>query len=84
MSDKKTVVEHQPANLRFIVPRNEGVAELSYQLPDESRVHFVRTYVPPELRKQQLAEKLVRTGLAWAKECNKTVTTECWYVEKFL
>lgn len=84
MTTQQNEVVHDQPQSRFIVEREQGTAELSYELQDDSVIHFIKTFVPPELRKQQIAEKLVRTGLAWAKDNNKTVTTQCWYVEKFL
>ena len=31
-----------------------------------------------------LAEKLVRTGLAWANQQGLKIRASCWYVQKFL
>ena len=42
------------------------------------------TFVPESLRGQGIAEKLVRTGLAWAREQGYQIEASCWYVRRFL
>ena len=77
------MIEHQQEQQRFCFAIQEDLAELKYQL-NAPRIHFSSTYVPDSMRGQGIAEKLVRTGLAWAREQNYEITTSCWYVDKFL
>lgn len=78
-------VEHQPQQLRFISVVNGSQAELTYVMSsDYSRVDFDHTYVPFRLRGKGVAEVLVETGLAWAREQGYKIDASCWYVQKFL
>lgn len=64
-----------------------GQAVVDYQLksgPEGQYLDFTRTYVPPALRGQGLAEKLVRAALRWAKQQPYPITASCWYVARFL
>ncbi|PIP79398.1 MAG: N-acetyltransferase [Gammaproteobacteria bacterium CG22_combo_CG10-13_8_21_14_all_40_8] len=77
-------VEHQPQQSRFLVKLDSEEAVLQYELTNDTSVDFYRTYVPDSGRGQGIAEKLVRAGLAWAKEKGYKVEASCWYVKKFL
>lgn len=82
-------VEHQPERQRFIVHSEGQESVLQYRLEEtedggSGTVDFTRTYVPPELRGQGIAEALVRRGLSWAKEHDYDIEASCWYVSKFL
>lgn len=77
------MIEHQPQQQRFCVGTAKEEAVLTYQLTG-NQLHFTQTYVPDGLRGQGIAEKLVRTGLRWAREQGYDVTTSCWYVDRFL
>jgi predicted GNAT family acetyltransferase len=76
-------VEHQVAQQRFIIAYQGAEAVLAYRLNGQS-IDFYSTYVPPAFRGKGLAEKLVRTGLKWAKEQGYTIQASCWYVAKFI
>ena len=77
-------VIHNPDQQRFCVQFNSELAELNYQMVDEQTVNFTRTFVPESLRRQGIAERLVRAGLSWAKSANYHIVADCWYVERFL
>lgn len=77
------MIEHQPEQQRFSHGSQGDQAVLEYQL-NAPRIHFTSTYVPDSMRGQGIAEILVRTGLAWAREQNYEISTSCWYVDKFL
>lgn len=77
------MVEHQPENSRFVCEKDGHECVLDYAL-DGSTIDFNHTFVPSELRGQGLAEKIVRTGLAWAKEQDYSIQASCSYVAKFL
>ena len=85
------ITHHHDKNC-FILSVEEGVdlageanqAVLEYQLLADHGIDFTRTFVPNEFRGKGYAEKLVRKGLAWAKEEGFSVQASCWYVAKFL
>ncbi len=74
---------HQEWHQRFVLTGDGEQAQLDYQRAGNT-INFTNTFVPPELRGQGLAEKLVRHGLAWAKAQDLTIYASCWYVKKFL
>ncbi|MGS0681050.1 GNAT family N-acetyltransferase [Shewanella sp. 125m-7] len=81
---------HLADESRFVINLDGAQAVLAYELFDNSadpsapRCNFNNTYVPPELRGKGLAEKLVRSGLRWAKSQGFEIEASCWYVQKFL
>lgn len=77
------MIDHQSESQRFCIHQSGAEAVLAYQL-NEHRIHFTHTYVPDSMRGQGVAEKLVRTGLNWAREQGYEITTSCWYVDKFM
>lgn len=77
-------VIHQPEQARFIVMLGEQEARLEYNLLPRRGIDFTFTYVPEPLRGRGIAEKLVRTGLAWAREQGFEIEASCWYVRRFL
>ncbi len=80
-------VQHLANAHKFVIQKDGDEAVLAYRLSgagDKPGVNFYSTYVPPAFRGQGLAEKLVRSGLAWAKEEGLQVEASCWYVAKFL
>jgi predicted GNAT family acetyltransferase len=76
-------VIHQLQNQKFIVQKDGQEAILAYSL-EANQIDFYSTFVPPEFRGQGIAEKLVRTGVAWAKEQGYELHASCWYAAKFL
>ncbi len=80
-------VQHLVKDHKFVINRDGGEAVLAYRLSgqgDKASVNFYSTYVPPDLRGKGLAEKLVRSGLHWAREQGFHIEASCWYVAKFL
>lgn len=77
-------IEHQPEQLRFIVEIDAQESRLEYQLKPGNVIDFTHTFVPPALRGHGIAEKLVRGGLAWAREQGFEIQAGCWYVRLFL
>lgn len=59
-------------------------ATLKYMMLSDHEVDFTSTYVPPALRNQGLAEKLVHAALKWAQENQYKMVASCWYVDRFL
>jgi len=85
-SDKNCFILTLEKSLGTKNPTGEENAEaiLEYRLLPNQAIDFTRTYVPNEFRGKGLAEKLVRQGLAWAKQQELTIQASCWYVDKFL
>lgn len=77
-------IEHQPEHNRFVADIDGQQALLEYRLLAGRRIDFSYTFVPPLLRGRGIAEKLVRTGLAWAREQGLGMQASCWYVQRFL
>lgn len=83
---------HEPENKRFIIPLDgDEPAELNYAIstdhsrdPGRTVVDFTRTFVPPAHRNKGLAEKLVRHGIAWARDRDCRMEASCSYAAKFL
>ena len=78
------IISHQPELHRFISRVDDEEALLEYRLLPDNGIDFTRTFVPEALRGQGIAEKLVRTGIAWAREQEYEVQASCWYVKRFL
>lgn len=81
-------IQHLPDQQRFTLAVGDSVAVLEYRLfalhDGTKAVDFSSTWVPPVLRSQGLAERLVREALRWAKEEGLSVHASCWYAAKFL
>jgi len=75
---------HQPEQYRFVSMIDNQEARLEYELLPRHAINFTYTFVPESLRGRGIAEKLVRTALAWAKEQGFTMEASCWYVRRFL
>lgn len=80
-------VQHLPDEQRFVIFYEGSEALLAYRLfknGAQAAIDFNSTYVPPEFRGKGLAEKLVRTGIKWAKEQGYELHASCWYAAKFI
>lgn len=80
-------IVHLTTEQKFIIRQGGDVAELAYRTFADgahTKVNFYSTYVPPAHRGKGLAEALVRTGLAWAREQGYQIEASCWYVAKFI
>lgn len=72
---------------RFVLDCDGTHAVLDYVLSNRANltvIDFTHTFVPPECRGKGLAEKLVRTGIKWAKEQGYELQASCWYAAKFI
>jgi predicted GNAT family acetyltransferase len=76
-------IVHQPEKHRFVVEKDGEEAVLAYRLNGNS-IDFTSTYVPESIRKQGIAEQLVRHGIAWAKSQSFNMNASCWYAAKFI
>jgi len=77
-------VVHQPGKHRFVSSSGAEESVLEYTLLPGNVIDFKRTFVPESMRGQGIAEKLVRTGLRWAREQDYEMTASCWYVKRIL
>ena len=82
-----TDVQHAVNEQRFIIVHEGEEAVLAYRLFNQdgkTAIDFTSTFVPPAFRGHGFAEKLVRTGLKWAKQQGYEIQASCWYVAKFI
>jgi predicted GNAT family acetyltransferase len=81
-------VSHYPDQNRFVLEYEGAQAVLQYNLSSSQQgitaIDFNSTFVPPAFRGKGLAEKLVRTGIKWAKEQGYELHASCWYAAKFI
>jgi predicted GNAT family acetyltransferase len=77
-------VIHQPDKQRFVASSGGEESVLEYTLLPDNAIEFKRTFVPESMRGQGVAEKLVRTGLRWARGQGYEMTASCWYVRRIL
>jgi len=77
-------IDHQPEHFRFVSVVDEQLARLEYELMPGNGINFTYTFVPEPLRGRGIAERLVRTGLAWAQQQGFEIEASCWYVRRFL
>ena len=77
-------VTHQPDQQRFVAVLEGQESVLEYRLLPDHGIDFTHTFVPESLRGQGIAEKLVRTGIGWAREQGFEMTASCWYVSRIL
>ena len=77
-------VIHEPDRQRFVITLEGQESILEYRLLPDHGIDFSRTFVPGALRGHGIAEKLVRSGLQWARQQGFEITSSCWYVSRFL
>jgi len=77
-------VTHQPDKQRFVTTLEGQESILEYRILPDHGVDFTRTFVPESLRGRGIAEKLVRTGIGWAREQGFEMIASCWYVSRIL
>ncbi|HEY4301046.1 MAG TPA: GNAT family N-acetyltransferase [Candidatus Didemnitutus sp.] len=76
-------IRHDPVARRYELVFATERASLDYEL-DGTRQTFTHTWVPPALRGQGIAEKLVRAALDDARRDGHKVIPECSYVATFM
>ena len=76
-------VVHNPDAFRFEVRIDDYLARLDYRMAEESII-FSHTGTPPALQGQGIAGKLVRAGLAYARENKLKVVPQCTYVAAYI
>jgi uncharacterized protein len=76
-------VRHNPQQSRFEIEVDGRLAVADYVVSGDALV-FTHTWVPPELRGRDLAARLVRAGLEFARANNRRVVPQCSYVARFI
>jgi predicted GNAT family acetyltransferase len=78
-------IEHDEEINQFFSKIDGKISYLKYTLlPDKKTLNLRMTYVPPELRGQQIAGKIVKFALEYAKENNYKIIPSCSYVEAYI
>jgi hypothetical protein len=77
------IVERQdaPGHGRYVVRLRDGLeAEMTYRKLGSTVIAIDHTYVPPEYRGNNIAQKLVDRGIADARSAGIKIKPECSYV----
>lgn len=77
------VIRHNAALSRFEADVDGRLSVADYQLRGADMI-MTHTFVPPELRGQGIAEKLVRVALEYARTERLRVVPACSYVDVFI
>ncbi|SDK40834.1 hypothetical protein SAMN05421823_102664 [Catalinimonas alkaloidigena] len=79
-------IQHDPDRQQFYVDfgTHTEEAHLIYDQPQQDIMDFVSTFVPEPYRDKGVARQLVKAGLDYAKEKNRTVIATCPVVEEYL
>ena len=77
-------VQHDNQHSRFVIPLDDGEAELVYAMVGDNAIDLQHTEVPPSDRNQGVADALVRAALAYAREQRLQVIASCPYVRVWL
>jgi len=79
------VIEHHKDSHQFIYMEGGRTARLDYiVLPDGKTLDYHSTYVPPELRGQQIGQTLVKYALDYAKENHYKIIPSCSFVDAYI
>ena len=79
------LVEGSEAVLEYRLLAGSKATQITVTEPSASNgIDFTYTFVPPALRGGGIAEKLVRTGLSWARAQEYEIQASCWYVQRFI
>jgi predicted GNAT family acetyltransferase len=77
-------VRNDPQRSRFVLPLDDGEAELIYTMFSEDVLDLQHTEIPPSGRGHGVGDALVRTALAYAREHGFRVMATCPYVQAWL
>ncbi len=76
-------VIHNTAQKRFEVTIDAHTAVLDYYINAET-ITFAYTGVPSVLEGRGIGSELVKSGLAYARENKLQVSSQCWFVDKYM
>lgn len=77
-------VKHDREGNEFYLEVNHKKAYLAYEHKHEGVLNYKHTYVPPQLRGQGIAGKIVKQALEFAKQNNYKIIPTCSYVASYL
>jgi predicted GNAT family acetyltransferase len=77
------IVRHNPEEHRFEAEIDGALSVADYQLRGTDMI-MTHTFVPPALRGQGIAEKLVRAALEYARTERLRVVPACSYVDAYI
>jgi predicted GNAT family acetyltransferase len=77
-------VMHDKDNEVFYADIQGQRAELTYKVPEDGLIDFKRTFVPENLRGNDIGKQIVTAGLDYAKQNNYRIITTCRFVERYL
>ncbi|MFB6356954.1 MAG: N-acetyltransferase [bacterium] len=76
-ADTTNEVLHDEDNGKFYIPYPDKQAVLRYSLDEDAgTVEFHSIFVPPSLREDDLADKIINKAYEWANEENLTADPE--------
>ncbi len=75
---------HDKENQVFFADIQGQKAELIYKMPEDGLIDFTRTFVPENLRGNEIGKQLVTAGIEYARQNNYRVISSCRFAEKFL
>lgn len=77
-------IQHDKNQHKFftIVDGKESLME--YSVVDDKTLDYYHTFVPPELRGKQIAEKIVKAALNYARENHYNVIPTCPFVQRII
>ena len=78
------MVEHRPAQNRFVLTMPEGEAKLSYHMRSLTVIDMVSTFVPSAARGRGTGAQLAEAALIYARENALQVIPSCWYVGEYI
>jgi uncharacterized protein len=77
------MITHEPEQQRFVIRKDDHVAQLDYRL-GPGWIDFTHTFTPPALRGQGLAAQLVAAGVGFARAEELQIRASCSYVASWL
>ena len=83
MKTHPITVQHNSHGHRFEADVNGALSVADYELRGTDLI-LTHTFVPPELRGQGIAEKLVRAALEFARTERLRVVPSCSYVDAYI
>lgn len=75
---------HDREKSRFYCTIEDMEAEMTYRKVDKNTLNYNHTYVPEELRGKNIAGKLVKTALEYARDRGLKVIPTCSFVISYL
>lgn len=79
------LIEHNKIAEYFFTNIDDKQAKMDYRVYSNGKIlDYYSTFVPPELRGQHIASRIVKCALEYAKENNYKVIPSCPFVENFI